>query len=204
MKTSMLFSTFPFITSERVTLSRMMETDAKSLWEVMSDDENYRYNPDGALRTIEDVILKIQQIDSIFQEEKAVVLGIYANDNLNKLLGFFEIADINTEIDCVTIGFMVNRSYTGRGYATAAVDAAGKYLFEKVRVNRIQAYVMPTNTRSEQLMAHCGFIKEGVIREGFLWPDKGLVDLSLYSMLKSDYMKRKKGDEPFTRHNIVF
>lgn len=51
MKTSLLFSSFPFITGEKVTLSRMTELDLRALWEIMGDDENYRFAPTAALRS---------------------------------------------------------------------------------------------------------------------------------------------------------
>ena len=43
MNTSLLFSSFPFITGPNVTLSRMTDMDAEALWEVLGDEENFRY-----------------------------------------------------------------------------------------------------------------------------------------------------------------
>ena len=55
-----------------------------------------------------------------------------------------------------------------------------------IGVHRIQAYVLPTNYRGVLVLERCGFVREGTIREGFFWPDKGIVDLTLYSLLPTD------------------
>ena len=64
------------------------------------------------------------------------------------------------------------------------------YLFRTIGVRRVQAYVLPIHYRAAHLFEGCGFQKEGTIREGFLWPDKGIVDLTLYSLLPSDWRKK--------------
>lgn len=204
MKTTMLFSTFPFILSDRVTLSRMSEIDAAALWEILGDDETYRYNPGSALKDASEVNEKIKKYDKLFTDRESVVLGIFANDNLNRLLGTLQISDIDDEVNCVTISFAINRVYSGRGYGTAAVKAVCKYLIETADVNRIQAYTMPTNAKSQRVLLNCGFTKEGTIREAFLWPDKGLLDLNLYSLLKSEYKALVKKGDSANKSNIMF
>ena len=62
-----------------------------------------------------------------------------------------------------------------------------------VGVRRIQCLVLPTNYRAVLVLERCGFVKEGTIREGFLWPDKGIVDLTIYSLLPTDRAPKKKG-----------
>ncbi len=193
MKTNLLFSSFPFIAAEKVTLSRMAELDLKELWSMMGDEENYRFAPTAALRSPAECAGKLKQADSLFREKRAVVLGIYPNDRERRLAGVLEILDIDREIGAVTISFTLNRRDTGRGYASAAVRAASEYLMTTIGVNRIQAYVLPTNYRGVLVLERCGFQKEGTIREGFLWPDKGIVDLTLYSLLPSDLKPKKAG-----------
>ena len=109
------------------------------------------------------------------------------------MLGIFEITGFDTEVNEVTVNFTLGRRHTGFGYASAALRAAVKYLFDTIEVNRIQCYVLPINYRAVLVLERCGFVKEGTIREGFCWPDKGIVDLSLYSMLTSDRRQKRSG-----------
>ncbi|WP_369298858.1 GNAT family N-acetyltransferase [uncultured Neglectibacter sp.] len=196
MKTNLLFSSFPFIAGEKVTLTRMTELDLRSLWEIMGDDENYRFAPTAALRTYSECAPKLRQAEALFRERKAVVLGIYSNDGNHQLVGIFEIFDVAPEVETASIRFTINRRYWGKGYASGALREVTEYLMEKVELHRIQAYVMPINYRGILVLERCGFQKEGTIREGILWPDKGIVDLSLYSLLPTD-LRPKKAGQPF-------
>lgn len=193
MKTDLLFSSFPFIAAEKVTLTRMTELDLKSLWEIMGDDENYRFAPTAALRSPAECAGKLKQAEALFREKRAVVLGIYPNGTDHRLAGTLEILDVNPEVESVTITFTLNQKDTGMGYASSAVRAVSDYLMGTVGAHRIQAYVLPINYRGILVLERCGFQKEGTIREGFLWPDKGIVDLALYSLLPSDRRPKKQG-----------
>lgn len=195
MKTSLLFSSFPFISSEKVTLTRMTELDLNDMWEIMGDDDNYRFAPTAALRSPAECALKLRQIEAMFRDKTAITLGIYPNGRENRLAGFFEMYGIDPHVQAVTVRFTLHRDCTGMGYASSALRAAADYLMGTVGVHRIQAYVLPTNYRGVLVLERCGFLKEGTIREGFLWPDKGIVDLSLYSLLPTD--RRKKSGQAY-------
>ena len=54
-------------------------------------------------------------------------------------------------------------------------------------INRIQAFVIPENIKSLDVLRRNNFVEEGTIRQGFLWKGKGVVDLTLFSMFRSDY-----------------
>lgn len=190
MKTSLLFSSFPFIASEKVTLTRMTELDLNAMWEIMGDEENYRFAPTAALRSPTECGLKLRQIEAMFKDKVAITLGIYPNGRENRLAGFLELYGIDPQVQAVTVRFTLHRKCTGMGYASSALRATVEYLFSTIGAHRIQAYVLPTNYRGVLVLERCGFLKEGTIREGFLWPDKGIVDLSLYSLLPTD--RRKK------------
>lgn len=193
MKTDLLFSSFPFIAAEKVTLTRMTELDLRSLWEIMGDEEAYRFAPTAALRSPAECAGKLKQAEALFREKRAVVLGIYPNGKDHRLVGTLEILDVDPAVESATITFTLNQKDTGMGYASAAVRAVSDYLMGTVGVHRIQAYVLPINYRGVLVLERCGFQKEGTIREGFLWPDKGIVDLTLYSLLPSDRRPKKAG-----------
>ena len=45
---------------------------------------------------------------------------------------------------------------------------------------------MPQNAASQRVLEKNGFIREGLLRQANLWTDKGVVDLIIYSLLRSD------------------
>ena len=188
MKYNLLFSNYPFIKCDQVTLNRITDLDLRSLWEIMSDDDNYRYSPTRAMQSKSSLRIYFQRMESLFVEKKRIILGIYANIHLSKLIGILEISNIDVHAAKLEIHIILNRRYSGMGFAQSALSGLERYLFGTIGANRIEAYVMPINLRCQRLMNRCGFIKEGTIREGFYWPDKGLVDLDLFSILYSDYV----------------
>ncbi len=187
MKTDLLFSSVPFIASEKVTLTQITDLDLDGLWEILGDDDNFRFTPTAAFSSKGEMTERLRENARLFRGRKQVTLGIHSD--LNQLLGLFQISEIDPAISGVTVSFMLRGDSTGFGYASSALRAVSKYLFDTVEVNRIQAYVLPINYRGVLVLERCGFVKEGTIREGFNWPDKGIVDLALYSLLPSDYRR---------------
>lgn len=186
MKANLLFSSFPFISGGRVTLSRMSELDLRGLWSIMSNEENFRFTPTGALRSPEDCAKKLRQAEALFRDKEAVVLGVYPQENPQRIIGYLEMANVKPEISSVSVSLTIGEAFWRRGYGSAALQAACAHLMGTLGVNRIEATVLPTNQAGIALLESCRFQREGIIREGFLWPDKGLVDLCLYSLLPID------------------
>jgi len=191
VKTSLLFSSYPFINSEKVTLTRITDMDLEALWQILGDEESHRFTAEGPLDSHRECARRLRRFDTMFQDQRGVVLGIYST--LNQLVGLMKISNINPEVGAVNLDFMLNQAFTGYGYASAAVRATCDYLFQTVGVHRIQCFLMPINYRAMLVLERCGFVKEGTIREGFLWPDKGIVDLALYSLLPTDLKQKKAG-----------
>jgi [ribosomal protein S5]-alanine N-acetyltransferase len=79
-------------------------------------------------------------------------------------------------------------AFWGRGIATETVKLLVEFLLLKANVNRIQAEVMPENKNSKMVLLKNGFIKEGLLRQATVWTGKGIVDLEIYSLLKSDFL----------------
>ena len=158
MKSSLLFSSYPFITGEKVTLTRVTDMDNGSLWQIFSDEDSHRFTPEGALRSPRECAAKLRQYETMFQERRGVVLGIYST--LNQLVGLLEISHIDPQVESVTLSFILNQEFVGQGFASSAVRAACDYLFRTVGVRRIQCLVLPTNYRAVLVLERCGFVKE--------------------------------------------
>jgi ribosomal-protein-alanine N-acetyltransferase len=63
------------------------------------------------------------------------------------------------------LGFAVDREFEGRGLMTEAVSASVDWLFEAMRLHRVQASHLPENERSRRLLQRLGFAPEGLARE---------------------------------------
>lgn len=193
MKTELLFSSYPFLTGDKVTLSRMTDLDLPGLWKILGDEENFLYAPTGPLQSQAECRARLRQADSRFRERRGVSLGVYPKAESNRLAGVIQISQLDRQVESCSLHFVVNRDDTGRGYASSAVRLLTDHLLRGIGVRRIQALVLPNNFRAMTVLERCHFQKEGVIREGFYWPDKGIVDLALYALLPVDLRSPAKG-----------
>ena len=187
MKTEWLFDNFPFISTDRITLCKIQPTDKGSIIELSGDLKSNPYIPSSPDFDKYNINEFFSSVDAGFSGKKFIKLGIYKNSDINELLGTVDIGEINHLTGGVEISFALLNNYRGQGIASDAVSAIVKFLFERVEVNRIQATAMLENKPYERVLLRCGFIKEGVLRQGEYWDGKGIVSLSTYSILKNEY-----------------
>lgn len=182
-----LFGEFPFVKSNGLILRKIEISDLNDLYEIYSNENLYKFKPGNAKKNIDTVKNIIFHFERDFNKKKTIFLGIYLDDHSKKLVGVAEIFDVDDKVELVTIGYTLNESYWGKGIATKTVKLLLEYLFSEIDVNRVQAYVMPENVKSQKVLTRNSFIKEGTIRQGYIWTGKGRIDLELYSVLKGDY-----------------
>ena len=95
------------------------------------------------MRSHRECAAKLRQFDTMFQERRGVVLGIYST--LNRLVGLLEISQINPQVESVTLSSTwpgVHRP----GYASAAVRATTEYLFRTVGCGASSVLCCPSTT----------------------------------------------------------
>ena len=63
------------------------------------------------------------------------------------------------------IGYVVDKKYNGRGYATEAIRLAVDYAFRELGLHRVEAGVMPHNAPSIRALEKAGFEREGLARK---------------------------------------
>lgn len=188
MKTDLLFENCPFITSTNITLSRIGITDCDPLWEIMREEKLYRFEREQPAQTRMQAEYKIEEADLLFEQKKAVVLGVYANTDLTHLIGWVELRNADTEMNMLELRFLFGCRCAGTEHPAEAVGALCRYLFEMVRVNRIQMNCLAEDVEKQRILEKCGFIREGVLRECYRWERHGVINLAFYAMLASDYL----------------
>jgi ribosomal-protein-alanine N-acetyltransferase len=64
-----------------------------------------------------------------YNKRSRVKWGIFANNEVDPLLGIIEAFDFNQKVNMVTIGYFLAESHWGKGVATEAVKILLKFLF---------------------------------------------------------------------------
>lgn len=84
-----------------------------------------------------------------------------------------------------SLGYWMGKRHAGRGHMTGAVRALAPFVFETLKLRRIEAACLPHNGASIRLLEKTGFRREGYARE-YLCIDGRWQDHLLYALLRSD------------------
>lgn len=83
------------------------------------------------------------------------------------------------------LGFAVERSQWGKGYASEAAGAIVRFAFESMDLHRLEADVDPRNHASIRCLERLGFVREGYARERYHLNGE-IQDAVLYGLLRSE------------------
>lgn len=172
--------------TERLVIRRFKEEDWKDLYEYLSDEEVVRYEPYQAFS------IEASQNEAKSRAESPAFLAVCLKEN-NKLIGNIYFA--KQEFKTWEIGYVFNRSYQGRGYATEAANAVIAYGFNTRGARRIVAMCNPLNTASWRLLERLGMRREGHLKQNiyFKKDEEGnpiWSDTYEYAILKDEYIKQ--------------
>lgn len=183
------YDQFPNIITDEITLRKIVPSDIDSLFEIYSNENLFIHSPVLLKKNKDTVANMVGHFERDYNKKKMIYLGISMNSDPDNIVGVAQIFDYDREVNMITIGYRINERFWGKGTATKTVKAIIEYLFNDIGINRIQACVMPENTKSLNVLRRNNFVEEGTIRQGHVWKGKGVVDIVLFSMIKSEYIK---------------
>jgi ribosomal-protein-alanine N-acetyltransferase len=81
----------------------------------------------------------------------------------NRLLGRITYTKIQRgNLQACILGYQINAADTGQGLMTEALRVSNDYVFEVLKLHRINAYIMPHNVASLRVVEKLGFGYEGL------------------------------------------
>jgi len=82
------------------------------------------------------------------------------------LVGGLTLANIRRGVaQAASVGYWMGLPFVRCGHMTAAVRAVIPFAFATLRLHRLEAACIPTNTASTRLLENNGFVREGYARE---------------------------------------
>lgn len=186
MNLDCLFKVFPKLETERFVLRRLHPSDADSLFAILTNEEVTRFYDDEPFTEISQARDQIEAWGSGFDDRRCIRWGIVRRED-DIVLGTCGYYGFHSWHRRGSIGFELARPYWRQGIMTEALDAIIGFGFREVRLNRIQAVVMPGNEGSVKLLEKLGFQREGVLRQYENWGKKGYVDVLMLSLLRGEY-----------------
>lgn len=102
------------------------------------------------------------------------------------LLGAVTLSNIRRGVaETGTLGYWIGQPYAGAGHGTAAVRTLTRHAFETLRLHRLEASCLPTNTPSRRVLEKSGFRREGEAK-GYLKINGVWADHLLFGLLSED------------------
>lgn len=81
------------------------------------------------------------------------------------LLGGLTLTNVRRGVaQAASLGYWIGEEFARQGYMTDAVQAVIPFAFEALRLHRLEAACIPTNTPSIRLLEKAGFVREGYAR----------------------------------------
>jgi len=104
----------------------------------------------------------------------------------NVLVGGLTLASVRRGVaQAGSLGYWMGAPFVRRGHMTAAVKAVLSFTFSTLRLHRVEAACIPTNTASIRLLERAGFTREGYARQ-YLCINGTWQDHLLFARLRDD------------------
>jgi ribosomal-protein-alanine N-acetyltransferase len=178
----------PLLTTARLQLRSISETDSDDLYAIYSDMKTLEYWSQDPVQSPADAWKKIRENMQWVEAGSAILWGIALRAN-NRLIGTCTLFRINQQNRNAEAGFILNREHWGKGLMTEAMRSVLDYAFKDLNFHRLEADTDPKNLASLALLKNLGFQREGYFRERWFvhgkWHDSVMLGL-----LRSEYFAK--------------
>ena len=184
----------PELRGERVML-RMPQLGDYAAWARLREESRHflepwepTWSPDALTRAA--YRRRLRRYAREVRDDQGIAFFIFRRDD-GQLVGGLTISNIRRGVtQSCSVGYWTGRRHARHGYMQDALTATIHFVFDNLRLHRLEAACVPTNVPSAALLRKCGFIHEGVARE-YLCINGVWRDHLLFAMLGSD--ARPKG-----------
>lgn len=140
--------------SDRVEIVTMDFSMVYDVWRNSLDSDNRTFVPDEVFETLEEANAVVEQIIKNYETKDGpfIYAVIRKEDQAN--LGYVQLIKIEEGYE---IGYHIAKLYTGRGYATEAVNLFLDYLKKNTELDTIIGIALANNKASRRVLEKCGF-----------------------------------------------
>lgn len=125
-----------------------------------------------------------QQLRDIREDQSYPLFVFRAPDEA--LLGGLTLSNVRRGVtQAASLGYWLGRPHTGQGYMIEAVRAAALFVFDELKLHRLEAACLTGNLASIAVLRRCGFAEEGLARQ-YLKIDGRWQDHLLFALLTDD------------------
>ena len=171
------FTPFPILTTERLTLRRLIINDEREIFTLRSDGEINKYLDRQVSNTVDDARNFINKVNENINKNDSLYWAITLSDK-NILVGTICLFGFSDENYKCEIGYELLTNFQGQGIMKEAVEKVIDYAFNTIKVKKIEASLHRDNLSSIKLLEKFSFRNSNE-------PDKTNPDLVCYHLTNS-------------------
>lgn len=173
------------IVSDRLIIRKFNEDDWQDLYEYLCDEEVVKFEPYHIYSENE------AKEEAINRANNESFYAVCLKES-GKLIGNLYLA--KGDFDTWELGYVFNRKYQGKGYATEGARRLLDYAFSNLGSRRIVAMCSPENTPSWKLLERLKMRREGLLLQNIYFKVDSdgqpiWLDTYEYAILKSEWNK---------------
>jgi ribosomal-protein-alanine N-acetyltransferase len=152
------FTSFPNLTTERLTLRRLSIDDQQNIFALRSDTEINKYLDREPSKTIEDAITFINKFNDNTKKNNSLYWVITLTE-AKTFVGTICLFDFSNETNSCEIGYELMIKFQGMGIMKEATEKVIDYAFQTLQFQKIVAHTHNENQHSIKLLARLNFLQ---------------------------------------------
>lgn len=152
--------TFPVLTTERLTLRQLTDSDVQEIFLLRSDTLINKYLDRQPSRTWKDALEFIEKVRS----DSLSYWAITQKGN-EKLVGTICLFNFSEELKRCEIGYELLTEYQGNGFMREAATKIIEYAIQTLKLKTIDAYTHKDNQSSTNLLKELNFMRTDSVDE---------------------------------------
>jgi ribosomal-protein-alanine N-acetyltransferase len=125
------------------------------------------------------------------RDDLAYAFFLFRRDG-DQLIGGLTLGNVRRGVtQSCSVGYWIGKPYARNGLMSEGLGAALSFVFENLRLHRLEAACLPTNVASQGVLARCGFRQEGYARQ-YLRINGQWADHLLFALLAEEWRARTR------------
>ncbi len=181
----------PTLTNTHIILRPIHMIDAFDMFEYAKQEKvgpNAGWKPHQEIEDTQKVIESM--INETSTENNIGVFSIVDKKSL-KMIGTIGLHRFSEKKESVEVGYVLNPTYWGQGIMLEAVQTIIPWIFNELKLYRLECSHYDFNQQSKRVVEKAGFTFEGISRKKIVLLDGNRCDLYNYSILKTEFLNKQ-------------
>lgn len=159
------FIPFPLLSTNRLVLRQLWESDARDLSALRSNEVVNRYVPRAKQTSFKEASAFIHTINRGIREKKWLYWAICKKEH-PKLIGTICIWNFSADQTTAEIGYELTPAHQGQGFMNEALQCVIDYSFSHMHLKSIEAFTHKDNSSSIRLLLKNHFQQDTFRKDG--------------------------------------